>query len=523
MDETTRAASPEAKASPYSWYVLSILVLVYIFNFVDRQILSILANDIKRDLGLSDDELGFLYGTAFAVFYALFGIPLGRLADSWHRVRLMTLGLGLWSLMTAASGLVRSGSALTFARVGVGVGEATASPSAYSLIADLFPRSMRATALAIYSSGLYLGGGLSILFGGEIADRWNHAFPGGGPLGLVGWQAAFILVGLPGVLLALWVATIREPERGAIDGLPSPGDPRPFWGFAQELFDVIPPLTLIGAAMRGPRALGLNLLAAGIIAAAALGMTGLAGVSTWKQWFFVGIGAYAVYSWASAIRARDLPTFRLIWGCPAFLCTTLGYGMVSFISYAAGYWGAPYAERTFGVAKGLLGWTIGAPSALAGFIGVIVGGHLADRLQARHASGRVMVVMLGLLTSAPALVLTYRAADFASFAILSFITVMFYSSALGAAAAASQALVLPRMRGTATATFFIATTLVGLALGPFMAGWVSAHNGDDLSLGVLSTLVVAPIGLVLLLLAVRIYPAASSSVEARAKAAGELL
>jgi MFS family permease len=132
-----------------------------------------------------------------------------------------------------------------------------------------------------------------------------------------------------------------------------------------------------------------------------------------------------------------------------------------------------------------------------------------------------MVVLGGLVTTIPPLVLSYRASDFASFAMLSFVTVMCYSSALGAAAAASQALVLPRMRGTATATFFIATTLVGLSLGPFMAGWVSTRSGDNLALGVTSTLAVAPIGIALLLFALRSYPAALQTVLARAKAAGE--
>lgn len=523
MSEDKSVSQVQDSATPYSWYVLFILVLVYILNFVDRQILSILANDIKKDLGLSDEYLGFLYGTAFAVFYALFGIPLGRLADSWHRVRLMTFGLALWSLMTALSGFARNAVGLTAARVGVGVGEATASPAAYSLIADLFPSRMRATALAVYSSGLYLGGGLSILFGGEVADRWNAAYPGGGPGGLVGWQAAFIAVGLPGLLLAAWVATIREPVRGAIDGIPSPSHPRPFSGFFAELLNVIPPFTLLGAARRGTSAILYNLIAAGGIALAAIAMTGLTGPSTWQQWTFVGIGAYAVYSWATALRAADPPTFKLIWGTPAFLCTTLGYGMVAFVAYAAGYWGAPYAERIFDVSKAMLGWTVGAPAALAGFIGVILGGRLADWLQARYPAGRVMVVLIGLLSTVPPLVAAYRADDFTSFAVLSFVAVVCYSSALGAAAAASQALVLPRMRGTATATFFIATTLVGLALGPFMAGFVSSINGDDLAKGVLSTLVAVPVGTILLLFALKLFPAAAATVEERARAAGEAL
>jgi MFS family permease len=154
---------------------------------------------------------------------------------------------------------------------------------------------------------------------------------------------------------------------------------------------------------------------------------------------------------------------------------------------------------------------------------VIIGGRLADWLQARHPSGRVMVVMLGLLSMLPSLITSYLADDFATFAVLSFITVMCYSSALGAAAAASQALVLPRMRGTATATFFIATTLVGLALGPFMAGWVSTRSGDNLAVGMLSTLAAAPVGIVLLLAALRLYPKAAASVAQRARTAGEAL
>src|SRR6188768_3108472 len=187
------AASAPAAAAPfritrYAWYALFVLVLVYIVNFIDRQIISILVGDIKRDLGVSDAQIGFLYGTAFAVFYALFGIPLGRLADSWYRGRLMAIGLALWSSMTAFSGLATNFGMLAAARVGVGIGEASASPAAYSMIADYFPKEKRATALSIYSSGLYIGGALSLPIGGFVISRWTAAWPDPSmaPLGLAG-------------------------------------------------------------------------------------------------------------------------------------------------------------------------------------------------------------------------------------------------------------------------------------------------------------------------------------------------
>ena len=141
-----RDAAP-AEPGPYAWYMLAVLVLVYVANYVDRQLLTILAPELKRDLGISDAEFGFLYGTAFGVFYALFGIPLGRLADRWSRTRLLALGLTVWSLTTALSGLSRSFAQIAAARVGVGIGEATAAPCAYSLIGDYFPPHRRATAL----------------------------------------------------------------------------------------------------------------------------------------------------------------------------------------------------------------------------------------------------------------------------------------------------------------------------------------------------------------------------------------
>lgn len=530
---------PNATVPAYSWYALGVLVLVYVLNFVDRQILSILANDIKADLGVDDAFLGFLYGTAFAIFYALFGIPLGKLADSWHRVRLMTIGLGLWSVMTALSGFAKNAAMLSGARVGVGIGEATASPSAYSLISDWFPARLRATALAIYSSGLYVGGGISLLIGGLIVENWNAAYPGGGPLGLAGWQAAFIAVGLPGILLAMWVLTLKEPVRGLIDGMPSEPVERPFHGFFQELLQIIPPFTLLGAARRSPGALAINVLGFfGFFFAAWLITTvvdtgqgfimgGIASgvpfldLAISDQWFLLAIGYYAIFSWATALRSRDAETFALTWGSPAFLCTILGYGTVAFLSYATSYWGAPYAERVFEISKSELGLLLGAPAAVTGFLGVVLGGRVADWLFTKMPAGRLYVVMFGLLAPVPVVWVMFTTGDRTVFLVMAAIAQLFASSALGAAAATSQSLVLPRMRGVATATFFLATTLVGLALGPYLAGLVSAKAGEDLGLGMLSLLWIAPIGLILLLAAFKLVPSAQERVLAMGAGGGE--
>jgi MFS family permease len=523
MDEKP-ASAPQA--SSYSWYVLVVLVLVYIINFIDRQILSILAEDIKADLGLTDADLGFLFGAAFAVFYALFGIPLGRLADNWNRKKLLSIGLTLWSAMTALSGLAQNQVTLSLARMGVGVGEATASPTAYSLISDYFPKRQRATALAIYSSGLYLGGGVSLLIGAKIAQTWNAVWPDGGPLGLVGWQGAFLAVGIPGLLMAVWVATLREPVRGAMDGVVSTASPAPFRSFATDLSSIVPPFTLIGAWQRGPAALAINLMVALFAAAAAWLMIGLTG--NLPQWSSIAFGYYAVFSWACTLKARDPATFRLIWGTPAFLCTTLGYSLVSLVAWALGAWAAPYAERVLELPKQELAFVLGANGALGGFLGVIIGGRIADALRARNPAGRVLVIGFGVIAPIVPIWIGFTTGNATLFYAMTFVAQMCGAAALGAAAATTQDLVLPRMRGTATAAFFLGTTLVGLAFGPYMVGLISDLMGSmvngklvgDLRTGILSLIGVAPVALGLLVYAYRSVPAAEATLIERSGETG---
>nr|WP_149037807.1 MFS transporter [Sphingopyxis macrogoltabida] len=518
-----QAPAAPASASGYSWYVLLVLVVVYILNFIDRQILSILAVDIKADLGLSDGDMGFLGGAAFAVFYALFGIPLGRLADNWNRVKLLSIGLTLWSAMTAASGFAYNQATLTLARMGVGVGEATASPTAYSLISDYFPKRQKATALAIYSSGLYLGGGVSLFIGALILEGWNRAYPAGGPLGLVGWQAAFLAVGIPGLLLALWVASLREPVRGAMDGTPAHGSPTPFREFGKDLSMIVPPLTLYGAWQRGPAALAINIGFAAAVSAFAWWMIGLTG--NFPQWSAVALGYYAVFSWACTLRAHDPATFRLIWGTPAFICTTLGYGLVSLAAYALAFWSAPYAEAVLGLPKQELAFILGANGAVSGFVGVIIGGRIADALREKNPAGRILMIIFGVVAPVVPIWIGYTTEDSTIFYTMNFLAGLFGAAALGAAAATTQDLVLPRMRGTATAAFFLGTTLVGLSFGPYMVGQISDLAGTivdgkpvgDLRTGILSLIGVAPIALGLLIYAYRAVPQAEATIEERAR------
>ncbi|MFC3098252.1 spinster family MFS transporter [Alteraurantiacibacter palmitatis] len=493
--------APEA-VPPYSWYALGVLFLVYLVNFVDRQILSILANDIKADLGIGDAQLGFLYGTAFAIFYGLFGIPLGRLADGWHRLRLLSMGLALWSAMTMLSGFARNFAMLTAARIGVGVGEASANPCAYSLIADWFPKRLRATALSIYASGLFVGSGLSLVLGGAIVERWNNIWPGGGPLGLAGWQAAFVIVGFPGLVLALWVLTLKEPVRGVFEGEANANQINAWSTFFSEVVLILPPFTLIGAARRGARAFAVNVAAAclfTILAVAAIRIMGNP-----AQFILIGIGFYATFTWATALRARDPETFQLTWGSAAFMGVVLVYACVSYVGYTVTYWAAPYAERTFALSKTDLGWVIGAPNALGGFLGVLLGGWLADRLARRFAAGRIFVALIALGGAVPLVLVGYGSPSSTTFLLCNFLVQAGTASALGACGAASLALVRPQMRGTATAIFLLGATLIGLGFGPFVAGFVSEQTGA-LANGVKASLVAVVPGLVALAVVVRHY------------------
>ena len=320
----------------YAHYVLFVLILVYIFNFVDRNILSILAEDIKADLGISDAQMGFLYGTVFAVFYAVFGIPLARFADVWNRRSLISLGLLIWSGMTVLSGTAKSFFSLATYRVGVGIGEASASPAAYSILADYYPPQIRAFVIALYSSGVYIGGGLGLAVGGWVVDAWAAAYPESPPLGLKGWQVAFFVVGAPGIFLAAWVRSLREPVRGMSEGLVTKPHPAPWKVLYEELASVLPGLSFAYLARVHAGVLrnliSLALVAVGVYLLAVL--TGSIG-----QWVVLGIGVYITLTWAQLLKKRDAATYHMLFGSKALIYSVLAFPTISFVSYGVGLLG----------------------------------------------------------------------------------------------------------------------------------------------------------------------------------------
>ena len=215
MVHATRGENTTSDNGVYPWYVVIVLMLAQTFSFIDRMIMGLLVQPIRTAFDISDTQFSLLAGFAFAVFYAVMGIPLARIADAHSRRGLIAAGIALWSVMTALCGLAKSYWWLFLARVGVGVGEAALSPAAYSLINDYFSKASLARALSVYTIGITLGSGLAYMVGGQVI-AWAESVGevDFGMLGfLEGWQLTFLMVGVPGLLVAGLMFTIKEPAR----------------------------------------------------------------------------------------------------------------------------------------------------------------------------------------------------------------------------------------------------------------------------------------------------------------------
>ncbi|GAA0294910.1 hypothetical protein GCM10009087_00800 [Sphingomonas oligophenolica] len=474
MSLTTPGGDGE-RSTRYRNYVLFVLMLVYVFNFLDRQVLSILAEDIKHDLGIGDGAMGFLLGTSFAVFYAVFGIPLGRAADLINRTRLVSAGLTLWSLMTTLSGFASSFISLASCRMLVGVGEASASPAVYSLLYDYFPKRLRTTALAIYSSGIFVGAGLGLIVGGVVLDNWKQAFPlpEMAPFGLRAWQAAFILVGLPGLALAAWVFSLREPRRGAADGVTVEPHPRPFHAIGAELAALLPLSGLILVWRAGGRRAAItNVAAALCIGLGAMLIIALLGGAS--QWGTLGYGIYVFTTWCQNLKHRDPEAFHAIFSCRPLVLGSLGFSGCFFLTAGALAWLAVFFQRIHGASTSEVGLVLGLSYATMGFLGVTIGGAITDHMVERHGERSRLVVAAVAVSVATAAMVAIVLLPGKNAAYLMTIPFNFFSAMYVAPGAANvNSLAPPRNRATASAAYIVCQVFLGTALGPYVIGAIS--------------------------------------------------
>jgi MFS family permease len=505
------------KVRPYAFYALFLLVFANFFNYVDRQIVSIVAHSMQADLHLSDAQLGFLMGTAFAVLYGVFGIAMGRIADLVSRTKLMAAGLVVWSGMTALAGAAGGYGTLAAARIGVGIGEATANPCSHSLLSDYFPARNRSAVIGAYHIGAGFGAAGSLLLGGMLLQHWDemcHVFPSGA-CGVASWRAAFFVMGLPGLVLALFLARLREPPIKR--AMTSQGILRTA---LRELSAAVPPFTFINLAqLGGGGAAARNFGLAVILSAIAAGLTSVFG--DWLQWAAVGVGLYSVLTWAYVLKIRDRPLYSLTFGCPVFVLTMIGGALTACFSGTVLAWAAPYAIRELGASPGKAGLLLGLSTALSSGVSVVLGGVITDHWKRRDVRAPVWVALIGLLGSTPMLLLLLHASDLTTFVGALFVMSLFGAGWAGGFGALVQDLILPRMRATASAVFSLVIILFSAGVGPYWAGKISTLTGS-LSAGLYSLLVLVPAAaLVLLAAAARLRRETPETRRARARDAGE--
>ncbi len=395
----------------YRAYVLLSLTFVYTLNFIDRNLLGVVAQPIIAEFGLSDTEYGFLNGPPFALFYALMGIPIAMAADRFNRVAIMALCIAVWSLMTALCGFASSFVFLLIARVGVAIGEAGGTPPSNSLIGDYFKPKSRANALGIFATGVTLGGALASGFGGVIVSLTDetvvsffamfgvpdlHVQLGWGEN--FGWRFAFIALGLPGLIVALVLfLTVKEPPRGYSD----------------------PP------------------------------------------------GAQRVQ------KASFVDTLKELGSKPTFWTMAIGAALVALVGYGLFGFQAPMMDRLHGMHPGTFALQYGVPLALVSAVGTFLGGYLTELLTPRFSNAVAWIPAVGLLASIPLYIAGFYAEPGMFQLIIWGAGAMFHYAYIGAQYTIGQGVVSQRSRATAIAILLFIIALIGNGLGPQIVGILS--------------------------------------------------
>ncbi|HEY8571563.1 MFS transporter [Phenylobacterium sp.] len=396
----------------YKTTVLSLLVVAYTFNFIDRTIISTIGQAIKVDLKLTDAQLGWLGGLSFALLYTALGIPIARLAERRSRVNIISVAIVVWSAFTALCGTATSYVQLLLFRVGVGVGEAGLSPPAHSLISDYFEPKKRATALSIYSLGIPLGTMFGAVAGGWIAQN-------------VSWQAAFMIVGLPGVLVAIAIKLfVKEPPRGWSDRHVAEGEAETAAALGREASEAGAPTMPEPAAKVKPPSI----------------------MSVAKRLFG---------SWGMANMVA-------------------GITIASFAGYGVGAYVPPYFLRQFPADLNLatVGLYVGLVAGISNGAGTLLGGFLTDQAAKRGTRWYALVPAIGLILATPIYIFAYTRDSWQLAFMLLLIPGVLHYTYLGPTFGVVQNAMDVRMRATAVAVLFFVLNLIALGFGPPFAGMV---------------------------------------------------
>jgi MFS transporter, Spinster family, sphingosine-1-phosphate transporter len=501
-----------------AWVALTLVSLTQAISLLDRQILAILAPAIKTDLKIGDAEMGLLFGTVFALFYALFSLPLGRLADGWTRTKLLAICLVFWSAATGLAGLASSFAMLALSRLGVGIGEAATQPAGTSLVYDYWPKHRRGFVMAVFASAIALGIGGSLLLGGIAAGWWDGAHAGSS---LKGWQFAFLVASAPGFVLAAFLWFLPEPERGAMDGIPTAHDPAPFRASAQVLRSVLPGLNWISLRrFRVDSAIwrdNLLWLAGIVVAMVALAMLtsrisprppldfGAFSISPHTlQWGVIGFGLFVLVNFMQNMKITDAEAHRVITRSPTLMMVMAVGALQGMINYGMMAFNPSFLIKYYGLEMRDAAWQFGLVSAGMGIIGPLLWGPMSDRLNLRFpGSGRTYVAMVTMGLSPIMSFWVYFAPDANGF-YLRFIS---YSLVLTGWLPPLYAImydqVLPRMRGITTSAYLLLSTIVGLGIGPYFVGMMSDASGDLRTAMLCVNAAAVPIFLLLLVVARR--------------------
>ncbi|HEY0600896.1 MFS transporter [Brevundimonas sp.] len=463
MTATDAPAPGQSPVRPgYRYYILAILILVYMLNFLDRQIIGILAAPLKEEFGMSDSQFGLLGGIAFASVYSTLAIPLAWLADRYSRVWIMTGALTVWSGFTALCGMAGSFTQLFLFRMGVGVGEAGGVAPAYSLVADYFPPNQRARALAGFAFGIPLGTAAGTLVGGLLADAYD-------------WRTAFIVVGLIGVLLApVLRLTVRDPRRGGTDAART-----------QAQTDAIAAAPVVGSGRAGYVAALIMLgLAAGALGLAAL--IRFAGLDIGNPLVFAFGGLLALVIGVSLMIARR--TASAVLPKPSFWLLALGAASSSVCGYGVAGWLPLFFIRSFDLTLKQVSWYYSGIALIGGMLGIWLGGMVADKLSKKGKGAYPLTPAIAFLISAPLFIAAMNSpwliglvlpgggsqVQQLTLAFLIFLLPTGLNLAwLGPVTASIQHLVPAPMRSTASALFLLFNNLLGIAVGFYYFGWMS--------------------------------------------------